>query len=177
MTARKNGSRVGLGFWAYVEKTTGCWIWTGSRDKMGYGRYRGVKYRLSPCALAHRISWLIEHGSLDPSLCVLHRCDNPPCVRPDHLFLGTKADNTEDMITKGRGNNGARPYESRTHGTRNAQARINEEQAVAIRKRVLAGERQKDLASEYRLSVQAVNAIVKGRSWRHVWPYSLSSSS
>jgi hypothetical protein len=86
-------------FWAKVQKSDGCWIWTGSQNRKGYG-WVGVPGRQTK--LAHRVSWVLANGHLDASACVLHRCDTPACVRPDHLFLGSKADNNRDMVSKGR---------------------------------------------------------------------------
>lgn len=86
-------------FWEKVEKTGGCWLWRGATNPKGYGR-TGVGSHRS--ALAHRLSWNLAHGQIPAGLFVLHRCDTPGCVRPDHLFLGTAADNTADMIRKGR---------------------------------------------------------------------------
>jgi HNH endonuclease len=84
-------------FWAKVKRGPGCWEWQGYRDRKGYGRIGGGK----DSQLVHRLSWSLHHG--DPGeLCVLHHCDNPPCVNPDHLFLGTIQDNNADMIAKGR---------------------------------------------------------------------------
>lgn len=85
-------------FWTKVRKTDGCWEWTGSRTNKAYGQFydglRGVR--------AHRYSWEIEHGAIPSGACVLHRCDDPICVRPDHLFLGSHAENMADMTTKRR---------------------------------------------------------------------------
>lgn len=86
------------GFWARVNKSDDCWAWTGTTMGMGHGRYRWQGEE----RLAHVVSWIIEHGVDPRPLCVLHHCDNPPCVRPSHLFLGTRADNTADMMSKGR---------------------------------------------------------------------------
>ncbi len=88
-------------FWKMVAKGDGCWIWTGGRFPCGYGR---LTRRGEPGAssLAHRVSWELNYGHIPSGLNVLHRCDNPPCVRPDHLFLGTQADNAADMMRKGR---------------------------------------------------------------------------
>jgi hypothetical protein len=83
-------------FWEKVMKTDGCWLWTASMDRHGYGQF---------CAggrpkKAHRVAWFLTHGAWPTN--ALHRCDTPACVRPDHLFEGTKADNTADMMLKGR---------------------------------------------------------------------------
>lgn len=82
-------------FWARVDKSGCCWVWTGSCNNKGYGRFDGE--------YAHRFSWRLLSGPIPDGLNVLHRCDNPPCVRPDHLFLGTVSDNARDMWAKGRG--------------------------------------------------------------------------
>lgn len=85
-------------FWSRVDKSGDCWLWTKFVNSNGYGRltYRRKQYS------AHRIAFLLAVGDIPPGLNVLHRCDNPPCVRPDHLFLGTQADNMRDMAQKNR---------------------------------------------------------------------------
>jgi hypothetical protein len=89
-------------FWANVDRTGNCWLWTACRDRYGYGRLsaEGRRYK------AHRASWELHFGPIPEGKGVLHSCDNPPCVRPDHLFLGTQVDNIRDMIAKGRYVNG-----------------------------------------------------------------------
>ena len=87
-------------FWAKVEKTDWCWIWTGARSQFGYGNLTTNGKQEN----AHRVSWEIHFGPIPDGMRVLHACDNPPCVRPFHLFLGTQKDNNRDRETKGRGN-------------------------------------------------------------------------
>lgn len=85
-------------FWKHVRKTESCWIWTGGTIT-GYGQFHPTDTRVMK---AHRFSWELHYGPIPAGLWVLHRCDTPPCVRPDHLFLGTHADNMADARAKGR---------------------------------------------------------------------------
>lgn len=104
--ARKPPVSVLSRFWLYVNQEgpvhpklgTPCWVWTGATNNFGYGQiHNGIKN-----VYAHRLSWEIHNGTLAAGLCVLHRCDNPPCVNPAHHFIGTKKQNSEDMVAKGR---------------------------------------------------------------------------
>lgn len=86
-------------FWAKVARSDGCWLWLAAKDGCGYGHFYPESRKLMK---AHRMAWELLKGSIPDCLCVLHHCDNPSCVNPDHLFLGTKKDNTQDAIAKGR---------------------------------------------------------------------------
>ena len=87
-------------FWAKVNKTDGCWVWMASGNR-GYGVI-AMPGRSGRMVYAHRYSYELHYGAFDQSLLVLHHCDNPACVRPDHLFLGTHLDNQQDKVSKGR---------------------------------------------------------------------------
>ena len=122
----------------------------------------------------HRLSYMLFCGPIAAGLFVCHKCDTPGCVRPDHLFLGTAADNAKDMRAKGRSLCGeknhrhARP-EIRQRGERVGSAKLTEEQVRDIVRRVEAGESQADLSREYGVSSGAVSLIVQRKNWGHLW--------
>lgn len=91
-----------------IVKEGDCWLWLAARNNMGYGQIRIARRTV----LAHRTSYELFVGAVPTGLCVLHRCDNPRCINPSHLFLGTMRDNTQDMCKKGRARNGS---EGQTH--------------------------------------------------------------
>src|SRR5215207_4914988 len=131
-------------FWKHVRKTPTCWVWTGGAARNGYGVFRDDRSRH---VAAHRFSYELHYGPFNLSLSELHRCDNPPCVRPDHLFLGTYADNAQDMKAKDR----------HTRGERFATVKLNTDQVREIRARYSAGGiSQRQLAAEYGVSEGAV---------------------
>ncbi len=142
-------------FWTSVEKSEGCWPFIGYRNKQGYGqiRYTGG-------SLAHRLSWIIHHnGQVPNGLCVLHRCDNPPCVNPAHLFIGTRHDNSRDMYKKVR----------QARGERNARAKLKEADVLKIRKQYAAGGITLDtLAQSFKVSESAIWLAIRGYNWKHI---------
>jgi hypothetical protein len=89
-------------FSSYVAKSDHCWEWTGKKNNKGYGMIRTTGNKSDSFRLAHRISWFLANGDIPEGFHVLHRCDNPGCVNPDHLFLGTHLENMRDKLSKGR---------------------------------------------------------------------------
>jgi hypothetical protein len=135
---------------------TACWEWTGSKDRKGYGRLgiAGIP------ELAHRIAYRLHRGEIPEGAHVCHHCDNPSCVNPMHLFVGTNADNMRDMVEKGR--------QSHPVGEQHPQAKVTAAQVVEIRERYSQGERPIRLAQEYGIAACTVNNIAAGRSWKSV---------
>ncbi len=144
-------------FWSRVEKTDSCWNWTASTNKKGYGKF-GLE-GISGTYLAHRFSWVLHYQSNPGKLCVLHHCDNPPCIRPDHLFLGTVPDNNADRHAKGR--DGFIPH----IGEANGAAKLTEAQVMEILP--MAGF-HKDIAAKYGVSQTLISRIKRRESWTHV---------
>lgn len=154
----RGGKRVEplIRFWARVSKRETCWEWTGPYDGDGYGQFTDGEGRN---VRAHRFSWSLANGPIPAGLKVLHRCDNPPCVNPSHLFLGTDNDNLKDAISKGRLN---------VVGENNAAAKLCDESVREIRRLCGSGVGQKVVAAKYGVHHDAIHRIVTGRSWKHV---------
>lgn len=134
------------------EPNSGCWLWLGYADKDGYGKFQ-FNHR---CEKAHRWAWELYHGQTLTKLCVLHRCDNPGCVNPDHLFLGTVADNIRDMDMKKR--------RSKHWGDMCSIAKLTREQVAIIRQTpFIPGI---ELAERFGVSDSHICGIRKGRFWK-----------
>ena len=165
--ARKQRS-IAERFWPKVRKAgpDDCWIWTGSQTPSGYGQI-GRGSRGCGQLQAHRVSWELANGPIPDGLWVLHKCDNPPCVNPSHLFIGTRADNMRDCASKRRLLAQANPSRL-ARGSRHGKAKITERDAIGIRSRLHAGESQSAIARSLGVSVALVHFIANGRTWKHV---------
>lgn len=164
-------------FWTKVQKTEhGCWLWTGATDLRGYGRFRGV----GKSCLAHRFSYELHYGPIAVGALVLHHCDTPSCVRPDHLYAGTQADNVRDMWGRGRAkitssfrNNperarALRAMQKTKRGEEHPLARLSESDIHQIHDLYSKGLTQREIGKHFGIDQSTVSNIVTGRSWGHV---------
>ncbi len=146
-------------FWKKVRKTDGCWLWTGSINNKGYGQ---VRINDRSC-LAHRVSFEMANGTLPAGLWVLHRCDTPACVRPDHLFSGDASVNMADCASKGRLNLQKKPRRGELHGC----AKLTAIDVKVMRAAFAAGGLTKaTLARAYGISPSQAGNILNGRHWK-----------
>lgn len=137
------------------EPNTGCWLWAGARDKDGYGRYRISRAKYER---AHRGAYRMVHGCADGV--VMHSCDTPSCVNPDHLRLGSQNENVRDMDRKGR--------RVRIRGERQGNAKLTEEAVRSIRAQRLNGEPLSRIASAHGVSMVTAWRAASGVYWKHV---------
>jgi len=147
-------------FWRKVSKAgpEECWIWHAHINASGYGRMMWEKKDLR---LAHRISWELANGPIPDGLIVCHKCDNPPCVNPAHLFVGTHADNMADRDRKHR--------RAPPKGELNGRARLTEQQVRDIRANaVLCRLTHKELAEWLGVTRTIVSSIIARKTWQHV---------
>ena len=142
-------------FWSKVRRGDGCWEWTGALSLKGYGKVwlqkgHGAQKRRRVVLFAHRVAWFLTHQE-DPARLVLHRCDNKRCVRPDHLYVGTNADNMRDASV-------------RQH---KRSRKLDYAKAAEIRRRVAAGEPQKSIARSYGVCPGTVQHFVYRKTYMH----------
>ncbi len=167
-----SGKRQEL-FWKNVTKSDGCWTWNRRKDEDGYGRVtlNGITVQ------AHRVSFVLSNGSKDgifrfpKGLCVCHSCDNPPCVNPDHLFLGTHRDNKIDSFRKNRSNNEHLRFwwKSDKRGEANPSRKLGNKDVIAIRK--LSSENhlpQRKIAKCFGVSQALIGQILRRENWTHI---------
>lgn len=151
--------RIKIRFEEKVIKKDGCWEWKGFFDKDGYpllssgANGKGFKERR-----AHRISWLIKYGEIPNDKLVCHKCDNPSCTNPEHLFLGSILENNRDKVSKGRGNNGSK------HGN----SKLTEDQVKEMRLKFRDGVMIKTIMEEYSICRQSAHLIKYCKTWKHV---------
>src|SRR3990167_5188889 len=140
----------------------GCLDWIAAKNgAYGYGRFHLKKHAM----LAHRVSWVISNGPIQPGLSVLHKCDRPSCVNPNHLFLGTQAENMADMISKGRI---GRRDGSGLCGENHPFAKINNKIVRKIREARSSGIKYKFLSDKFGLSISQLCQISNGNAWKGV---------
>ncbi len=148
--------------WERVDKTESCWVWTGAGVPKGYG-HLSIGGHQGDMVYAHRASWEIHFGPIPEGLFVCHHCDNPRCVRPDHLFLGTPADNIDDMVRKGRQRG------TSLSGERHNRARLTENDVRQIRRAYASGqEGVSELARKFGVGISTIRHVVKRETWQHV---------
>lgn len=149
-------------FWSKVDRSkgpNGCWLWLGSKHRQGYGMFK-----FAPDVLAHRVAWILTNGPILDGMSVLHNCpdgDNPTCVNPSHMFLGTQLDNIRDRESKGRGNGGGLPGEACGH------SKLTQHQVDEIRANHAAGNiTQTELARRFGVSIATVSLLIHRKTWR-----------
>lgn len=137
----------------FVDRRQGeCWAWTGTTNERGYAQV-GRNH-------AHRLSYQLHVGPIPIGLLVLHRCDNPPCTNPEHLFLGTQADNIADAKSKGR--------LSGPRGEANSKSKLTGEQVRQIRAMCASGAMYRAVADTFGVTHRTIGEIVRRKTWRHV---------
>lgn len=144
-------------FWAMVDKSDSCWLWRGAVNDAGYGRFM---WTMGKVLQAHVAALLLVGVKVLAGQIVCHTCDNPPCVNPAHLFVGTQRDNLLDMTSKGR----------RRHaiGENASSAKLTAVDVVEIRHMYAAGIGYQRIGATFGIHQSTVSAIVSCRTWRHV---------
>lgn len=153
-------------FWEKVDVYSGlpCWLWNGAHDKWGYGSFRPIDRTVK----SHRYVLELIAGYVVPAdKCVLHNCDTPACVRPQHLYIGTRGDNARDMASRGRQFYQKNP-DLVIKGSSHPQARLTEDAVQEIRRLSATGMRQVDIARRFGIAQPTVSDIALRRYWKHV---------
>lgn len=166
--ANNQGDPVQI-LWSRVDKNgpihpvlkTRCWLWVGYKVAGGYGQIKGKK--------SHRPAYQYTNGSIPDGMFVCHKCDNPPCCNPDHLFLGTAQDNMTDKVVKNRQARGG-PGDRAAKGERNGRAILTSKQVMASRRLYSEGRSVKAIIKYLKLRVDhyVLRSVIKGRSWAHL---------
>jgi len=143
-------------FWSHVRKD--CWCYTATRSHAGHGHLKRHANGHYKHFQAHAYSWIIHFGEIPDGLCVLHKCDNPCCVNPEHLYLGTRRQNNEEASRKGRTAKGETHY----------AAKLSNDTVIEMRRLYSDGHTQKALAQKYGIGQGLVSRVVRRKSWEHV---------
>lgn len=151
-----------------VKSDDGCWTWTGASylgEGLPYGRF-ALHGETIP---AHRAAYVLFCGDISSSVVICHHCDNPKCVRPDHLYAGTATDNNRDTVVRNR-RNPARVIGNTDNyrGERNNKTTLTRADVLSIRTRALEGETAPRLAAEFKVNPETIRRIVSRRTWGHV---------
>ena len=147
-----------------------CWVWTAHIDRLGYGWFQSARRKSE---LAHRVAWRITNGTILDGIKCCHKCDNRSCVNPDHLFLGTQADNMRDAANKKRMASGDRSGsrlhpESRPRGENTPCAKLRDEDIPVIRALVANGKSQRSVARRFGVHHGIIGGIIRRKAWKHV---------
>jgi hypothetical protein len=153
-TSKRAGKTLEDRFWAKVDKSNDCWIWTGLRSPKGYGVFwlHGRRWR------THRITYQFLVAPIPDGMDVCHECDNPPCCNPDHLFIGTRAENILDCVQKGR----------HVRGEQVGTAKLSTLDVINIRQLHASGTSTMQIAECYNVAERTVRNAVRRRTWRHL---------
>lgn len=146
-------------FWAAIEKGEGCWLWTGRKDRAGYGRVD----RKGPYVYAHRMAWMFNNGPAPEGLEVAHRCDVRSCCNPAHLFLATHDENMADCKAKGRASRGEKNLRNKL-----VAAQVREILKCKPPRPKMSGGIAVGLARQYGVGLGAIHAIWRGDAWAHI---------
>lgn len=147
-------------FWKKVRKTDSCWLWTGSISSFGHGSFN-ISGRAE---VASRMAWILTYGEIPHSMWILHKCDVPACVNPDHLYLGTRDNNLRDAMDRKR--LGAK---TPLRGSKNPKAKLNDHIVREIRKLYASGNfSQEDIAKQFEISRSTIEMIIQHKRWAHV---------
>ena len=143
-------------FWSKVDMNNGgCWNWRSGKSKKGYGYFSVKPFNLQ----SHRVAWAISNPTNPSSgLMVMHKCDNPPCCNPDHLFIGTAQDNSDDMMSKGRHNP--------PRGERCSQHKLDRESVAKIEEMLLLKTPQTQIAKLFNVNQSTISNIKRRKTWR-----------
>ena len=157
----KHGENSSYAFWNKIKVlgNNDCWEWRAFKDKDGYGQYSSWKD--GDEQRVHRIMWILKFGSIPKGALVCHKCDNPSCCNPNHLFLGTHRDNMKDMVKKGR----VGCVKGENHGC----SKLTIQQVLEIRSKYVTGKYlQRQLAVEYGVDRTTISSVVNRKIWRHI---------